>query len=52
MNTEHRAKSSLSSLEKLPSDENKEINLKTTKVTATDKMFFESNNDIGKKQSF
>ena len=51
MSIEHKAKSSLSNLEKIPQD-NDEINLKTTKVTATDKLFFESHNDIGQKQSF
>ena len=43
----------LKGLEKLPSnDDQNEINLKTTKVTARDKLFFESNNDIAQKQSF
>ena len=44
----------LKGLEKLPQNDNdpNEINLKTTKVTTGDKLFFESNNDIGQKQSF
>ncbi|MCF0227532.1 MAG: hypothetical protein HUJ52_01795 [Malacoplasma sp.] len=45
----------LNSLEKLPSqdDENeKEITLKTTNITEGDKLFFKSNNDVGRKQTF
>ncbi|MCF0228011.1 MAG: hypothetical protein HUJ52_04265, partial [Malacoplasma sp.] len=38
----------------LPQENNnaEEVNLKTTKITATDKIFFESNNDVGQQQSF
>ena len=53
--SESKDKMGLGGLEKLPPQDDesaKEINLKTIKVTEGDKLFFQSNNDIGRKQTF